>query len=387
MGADDLNEEKMDELLKLMRAVVPDISDMTDAGKVGFVYKFDYDPGTTYEKLDVVKFGMSLWTPKTETTGNPPPDQSQEGQENTQENEHWVLFLPGALGSDYVKKTDISRAPTETRAGKPGINFPDGKTIRIDEATGMMKGAPPGKELTQEEMEEQLASGELEDGDVVYLSGPASGENGLLVKVDSELKDSVNPVQNKVIKNALDRLDSLIEETNALRASLEQYGMAMISQSSSVTETEGLVLGAIEKNASIPGTLARNILEAKNFMPGVLGNVKIKNISKTLSERKWTDFASFRVSEDSVIFASVNCTCPAVSSGATFGGMIFCSGSALFSIAEQSVPSAADQSISNVALPASVVPAGTTIVIRALPPKANSVINISIYSNAEFLEL
>ena len=69
-----MNEEKMDELLRLMRSVVPDASDMSDAGRVGFVYRHNYDPAVQYEELDVVKFGMSLWTPKTATIGNSPPE-------------------------------------------------------------------------------------------------------------------------------------------------------------------------------------------------------------------------------------------------------------------------------------------------------------------------
>jgi len=176
-----LNEEKMDELLRLMRAIVPDTSDMSDAGKVGFVYKFDYDPAAPYEKLDVVKYGMSLWTPKTDTIGNPPPDQSQYGQEDAQENDFWVLFLPGALGSEYVKKTDISAPPTETESGKPGVNYPDGKTITIDE-NGMLTGAPTGRSLTKEEMNTQLSDGTLEDGSAVYLSGnEQDGDRGNMV--------------------------------------------------------------------------------------------------------------------------------------------------------------------------------------------------------------
>lgn len=262
----ETSEQKMDELLRLMRAAVPAPEDMNDAGRVGFVYKFDYDPTADYEILDVVLHGPSLWTPKQNTTGNAPPDQSQPGQESVRENEFWEIFLPGALGADYVKKTNISKAPTETEPGVPGINFPDGKTITINES-GMMTGAVSGKTLTQKEMDEQLASGELEKGDVVYLTGPAVGENGLLVKVDKELKDSVNPVQNRVVKEALDRLDSLITETNALRATLESYGFAKISESTAVTETDsGLVLSAKEKNAAIEGTIAHEIANTNQYL-------------------------------------------------------------------------------------------------------------------------
>lgn len=307
MGADDLNEEKMDELLKLMRAAVPDISDMTDAGKVGFVYKFDYDPAASYEKLDVVKFGMSLWTPKKDTTGNPPPDQSQEGQENAEENEFWVLFLPGALGSDYVKKTDIAKAPTETEAGRPGINFPDGKTITVDE-NGMLKGAPPGKEMTKEEMDAQIASGELQAGDVVYLKGPAAGEDGLLVKVDSELKDSVNPVQNRVVKEALDRLDALVAETNALRATLESYGLAKISESEAVTDTEsGLVLSAKEKNSGIEGTIAYKISKLREETANAYNEIIFKrNKTEASSQSGMENGYAWINNSDAICFVAGN---------------------------------------------------------------------------------
>lgn len=274
MGADDLNEEKMDELLTLMRSIVPDISDMTDAGKVGFVYKYDYDPAEAYEKLDVVKFGMSLWTPKMDTTGNPPPDQSQEGQENVQENEFWVLFLPGALGSEYVKKTDIARQKTETSDGKPGISYPDGKTIFADE-NGMLTGATAGKRLTQDEMKEQITSGELETGNVVYLTAPAEGVDGFLVKVDKELdEESVHAIRNSVVAKAINDANALIAEnqrliaeTQALRATLETFGLSKICpvDVTDVTEANGMVLGAWEKNASVDGSLANGIQEARNL--------------------------------------------------------------------------------------------------------------------------
>lgn len=285
MGADDLNEEKMDELLRLMRAAVPDTSGMSDAGKVGFVYKFDYDPSASYEKLDVVKFGMSLWTPKGDTTGNPPPDQSQEGQENVEENEHWVLFLPGALGSEYVKKTDLAKAPTETTAGKAGISYPDGKTIFSDE-NGMLTGATAGKELTQEELEEQIANGDLEAGDVVYLTGKPAGTNGLLIVVDKELnEDSVHAIRNSAVAKAINAANALIAEnqrliaeTQALRATLEGFGLGKICpvDVTDVTEANGMVLGAFEKNASMDGTLANKINKVSSSL-GVIKNLHVIN--------------------------------------------------------------------------------------------------------------
>lgn len=198
MGVDDLNEEKMDELLRLMRSIVPDTSDMNDAGRIGFVYKQNYDPTASYEELDVVKFGMSLWTPKGDTTGNAPPDQSQEGQENVEENDFWKLFLPGALGSDYVKKTDLATPE------KPGIVQPDGKTIRIK--NNLLVGAG-SLTMKKAEFEEKLANGEIEDGTIVNV------EDDYLTQfdIDNHLSEtSLNPVQNRVITAALGEVRDLL---------------------------------------------------------------------------------------------------------------------------------------------------------------------------------
>lgn len=265
-----MNEEKMDELLRLMRSVVPDTSDMSDAGRVGFVYRHNYDPAVQYEELDVVKFGMSLWTPKAATIGNPPPDQSQEGQENVEENEFWVMILPGALGSDYVKKTDIAKAPTETEQGKVGVVMPDGKTIQIDE-NGMMTGTPLDFMGTLKELQEGIASGEITEGMIGYIEGtPDNPEDpdhpsGMLIQIDDYPSlVSSNAVQNRIItaelnliKELVEQNKQLIEETKALRSSIETFGLSKICPvgATDVTENNGMVLGAWEKNPTVEGTI------------------------------------------------------------------------------------------------------------------------------------
>lgn len=150
-------------------------------GRIKYVTKGAYDPEATYGEMNVVLYGGSLWEAIKETTGNAPP-QSQQNEDGTPaSNEFWKLFLPGALGSEYVKKTDLSAPPTETEPGKPGVNYPDGKTITIDE-NGMLTGAPTGRSLTKEEMDTQLADGTLEDGSAVYLSGnEQDGDRGNMV--------------------------------------------------------------------------------------------------------------------------------------------------------------------------------------------------------------
>ena len=90
---------------------------MKKIGRVKYVTKGVYDPDVTYKKQDVVLYEGSLWEPKQETTGNAPPDHQRNEDGTPASNEFWQLFLPGALGDDYVKKTDLSKPPTETEAG------------------------------------------------------------------------------------------------------------------------------------------------------------------------------------------------------------------------------------------------------------------------------
>lgn len=272
-----MNEEKMDELLRLMRSVVPDTSDMSDAGRIGFVTRGEYSDFESYEKLDVVLYGGSLWTPLKDTTGNPPPDNQRNEDGTPAENEFWSLFLPGALGDDYVKKTDIAVAPTETEPGKAGVNFPDGKTIQIDE-NGMMTGTPLDFTGTWKELQAGIESGEITDGMVGYIKG-AKGEtdgtedpdhpNNMLFDFDDFLSlYSRNAPQNRVVTAMLNQIkelaeqnSQLIEDVKELRARTDAFGLAKICPAdvTDVTEDNGLVLGAVEKNPSAPGSLAESI--------------------------------------------------------------------------------------------------------------------------------
>lgn len=76
----------------------------------------------------------------------------------------------------------------------------------------------------------------------------------------SYLHDPVALVEDVDAKIA--DLQSKINDTKDLRASLEEYGMVKMSDASDVTDATGLALPATEKNTSIPGTLAYQ-LEAK----------------------------------------------------------------------------------------------------------------------------
>lgn len=244
---------------------------MKKIGRIKYTTMGQYDPEVTYTEMNTVLYEGSRWEAKKETTGNAPPDNPKNDDGTLAENEFWRLFLPGALGDDYVKKTDLSKAPTETEAGKPGISYPDGKTIFADE-NGMLTGATSGKELTQEEMDEQLASGDLEPGSVVFLTGEAEGTNGLAIIVDKELNEnSVHAIRNSAVAKAINAANALIAEnqrliaeTQALRATLDSFGLSKICpvDVTDVTEANGMVLGAWEKNASVEGSLANNIIKS-----------------------------------------------------------------------------------------------------------------------------
>lgn len=259
---------------------------MKKIGRIKYTTMGQYDPEVTYTEMNTVLYEGSRWEAKKETTGNAPPDNPKNDDGTLAENEFWRLFLPGALGDDYVKKTDLSKAPTETEPGKPGISYPDGKTIFADE-NGMLTGATSGKELTQEEMDEQLASGDLEPGSVVFLTGEAEGTNGLAIIVDKELNEnSVHAIRNSAVAKAINAANALIAEnqrliaeTQALRATLDSFGLSKICpvDVTDVTEANGMVLGAWEKNASLEGTLGNIILTEKTERKTMLSRHYLQN--------------------------------------------------------------------------------------------------------------
>lgn len=68
----------------------------------------------------------------------------------------------------------------------------------------------------------------------------------------------------------------IIDEELAEKATSTQFGRVKLSDSSAVTDSEGLALPATEKNASIPGTMANQINEI---------NTNLTNANKNISQR------------------------------------------------------------------------------------------------------
>lgn len=243
---------------------------MKKIGRVKYVTKGIYDPAVTYKKQDVVLYEGSLWEPKQETTGNPPPDHQRNEDGTPASNEFWQLFLPGALGDDYVKKTDIAKPPTDSTHGKAGIVIPDGKTIQIDE-NGLMTETPLDFNGTWDELFEGIESGEVKNGMIGYIKGTKSDPdnpnhpNSMLFDIDDYLSlISSNAVQNRIITAALNQIKQLaeqnahlIEDVKGLRASVNAFGLAKVCPVSvtDVTEDNGIVLGGFEKNAAVAGSI------------------------------------------------------------------------------------------------------------------------------------
>lgn len=256
---------------------------MRAIGTIAYVTKGLYDPSVTYKEMDVVLYSGSLWEPKKETTGNAPPETQKNEDGTPASNEWWKLFLPGALGDDYIKKTDIAKAPTETEAGKLGIVMPDGKTIQIDE-NGLLTGTPIDFVGTPKELQQAIQAGEVAEGMNLFIEDAEdSGEpdpdhpNNMLFPLDDFLSTvSSNAVMNWVLTNALNRLEQLENETRALRSTLTEFGLSKICtvDVTDVTEDNGIVLGAKEKNAAIDGTIANEIKKTSEEI-----NEKIKNVS------------------------------------------------------------------------------------------------------------
>ena len=98
--------------------------------------------------------------------------------------------------------------------------------------------------------------------------------------------DSPDPVgiAAGILKQIENDIESEIAGLRALHASLEKYGMAMVSESEAVTDVNsGLVLGAKEKNAAVPGSIM-------NFVENVRKNVGLLSDSSFAFRGFVTDF-------------------------------------------------------------------------------------------------
>lgn len=138
-----------------------------------------------------------------------------------------------------VSQVDI--ATTE----KAGIVKPDGETLTI-EKDGTMHAKATATDYvcdTLSEAQEAIKSGKIEEGATVYVR---EGADIAPWTVDAKLShDSVNPVQNKVIANAIDSLKGFVAKTTTF------------NEDGSITEvsSDGAKVTTFNDNGSITETL------------------------------------------------------------------------------------------------------------------------------------
>lgn len=323
---------------------------MKAIGTIAYVTKGLYDPSVTYKEMEVVLYNGSLWEPKKETTGNAPPETQQNEDGTPASNEWWKLFLPGALGDDYVKKTDIAQASTETSEGKLGVSKPDGKTITID-TDGTLHGASLDFAGTAAELKAAITAGSVTAGMTAFIKDGEIDGDGMLVEVaegsgmsmigkvengefvpyasmgdkqlgvplfvfDNEaewqaeydagnvpdgsviilLEDDSDPVYGTVDAELSETSEKPVqnkaiarefENVKAMRGSDAEYGMVKLSAASDVTESTGLAVPTSELNAAVEGTLAHEISSLKDNFANKFYQYTKYDLSGMLKNTRW----------------------------------------------------------------------------------------------------
>ncbi|MEZ3446201.1 MAG: hypothetical protein K1W30_13900, partial [Lachnospiraceae bacterium] len=193
--------------------------------QAGYKMCGDYDSEVTYDYPDVVFYDGSSYVAKKITVGNTPEKNS----------EYWQIFAAGLKGAiDY---NDL-------------INTPDLKSVATTGSYADLTDVPV--------LAKVATSGEYND-----LAGtptiPAVAKNGKLT-----IQRNGTAVQTFTANQGSDVTANILVPT--------------ISSSSAVTQTGQMALDAVEKNASIAGTLAHQIAQANsNLTQNTDGKFELPN--------------------------------------------------------------------------------------------------------------
>lgn len=203
---------------------------MADAGKISFVFRGEYKAANFYELLDVVLYKGSLYTPKKYTTGNAPGEDT----------EFWQLYLPGINPDDFVTSDRIGQPEGVASLGENG-KVPTSQLPTMNYVSKTEKGTANGvatldntgkvplEQIPDDiSVEEMTGATEDEDGESGTVPKPLAGEqdrflrvdgtwaNVKQITVDDELStESENPVQNKVVTDAIEKA-AMISNPNLL---------------------------------------------------------------------------------------------------------------------------------------------------------------------------
>lgn len=231
---------------------------MNDAGKVAFTPKGDYSITVTYEYLDTVVYNGNAYAALKTTTGNAPTDSDTD--------ENWRLL---ARGGTSVPIATEEIAGVVIASSDVGVSDTGSMVLKTD--------------FTTQESLAELTSGESR---TTFFGKIAKAVSTLISHITTSATSSV--LGHVKLTNSV---SSTSTSTAAVPASVKKaYDLANvavptanISQSSAITETGTYVLDAVEKNASVEGTMAYDIAELNSNLNGI-------NISSGV-----TALATFRI--------------------------------------------------------------------------------------------
>lgn len=190
---------------------------MNDAGKVAFTPKGAYVSTETYEHLDTVQYNGNCYAAKKTTTGNTPPTTG------TYSDDYWAVLVIGGA-SVPVATLDT---PGLVKAGEDIVVNGDGDmSLKTD-------------------FEEQT--------EIAGLTG-SEDRKTLLGKIAKAI------------------IDFIAHKT--LKATASVLGHVKISNSAAITTEGEYALDAVEKNASVEGTLAYQIAQQNDNLENAYGKIE-----------------------------------------------------------------------------------------------------------------
>lgn len=236
---------------------------MNDAGKVAFTPKGDYSSKVTYEYLDTVVFNGNAYAALRTTTGNAPTDSDTD--------ENWKLLTRGG--------TSVPIA-TEEIAGVVKA----GSDVGVSDTGDMVLKT----DFTAQESLAELTSGESKK---TFFGKIAKAVADFILHKSTEASTTDyghTILEDSIESTSTDKAATSASVKKAYDLANEAVPTANISQSSAITETGMHVLDAVEKNASVEGTLAHDIAELNSNLNNVstlLNSLESKRFKSTLLKR------------------------------------------------------------------------------------------------------
>lgn len=232
---------------------------MNDAGKVAFTPKGDYSSTVTYEYLDTVVYNGNAYAALKTTIGNAPTDSDTD--------ENWRLL---ARGGTSVPIATEEIAGVVIASSDVGVSDTGSMVLKTD--------------FTTQESLAELTSGESR---TTFFGKIAKAVSTLISHITTSATSSV--LGHVKLTNSV---SSTSTSTAAVPASVKKaYDLANvavptanISQSSAITETGTYVLDAVEKNASVEGTMAHDIAELNSNLAVKSTPNQITNVFESVSK-------------------------------------------------------------------------------------------------------